>query len=941
MEPSAVGENEQGPSSSDNFNVLFDAPTDSLLMVEKLKDSTSVIESAGTIEKFAEQDFQANGSAETGYDQSSSAEVPTAKDITALPSQEHQYSMNVADYHLGAVIGFGSSAIVYMAKYLPLNTDVAVKMIELDHFERNRIDELRKEIQVMALCKHPNLLGILTSFVQESKLWIVTPFLAGGSCLDIIKCGFKSGFDEAVIATILIQALQALVYLHEHGHIHRDLKCGNLLMAEDGLVQLADFGVSSSLLDDGDRRGVRKTYVGTPCWMAPEVMEITRGYDFKADIWSFGITALELAYGHAPYAKFPPMKVIYLTLSGKPPTLDRKVASHKYSRVFKEMIDCCLQRDPVKRPTAKQLLKHPFFKSAKKPSFLQETVIASVAPVHQRDKSAQLKARGLRSSLSPAHPEGFVAAGNNPLNDNPDALDGINDDTSESWDFSIDNGNNANDVDIDPSLMNTIDEEDEDYMPPFAEKDGLGDGETHHAALSSPLSDRPITPVLSPSSQDDSSAASFPGLQKNRTSRFIVDKSQIQSMDSAESGNSVSYDNVPPTYAEEQRPGSTDQEPFAVAESIESSMAEVSSTTSNSSDTQTHAQASHPAEVKKGRFSVVESVNGDGSNPDPSPTGNTDLSVGESEAISTSKPDLMDEEKRSRFEVTTNEISQNSSADLIAGTGSSLDVGNSAVAASSAPHLPCNYYYSSSNPALQPLHYAHYHQTPHYPPAPLNQLHLSRPAHATYNPYAGYVSHYPNPMIPHPHVMHIHPQQAHITAHGYHHSSPPPPPPAAHHRPLPSLSTFSFMPASVASGPSSTLPMGHSDPIYVAPLHRADSAPVNQFEHLLQMNDYIRAQLVELQANTSAASTASSPVLSNVPPGSHSHHPAYSSISHSTEFPYSSSSPIHIGYGSECPCSQCQKAIVATDLGSLLSELEAIRRENEQLKSQIHGKKEE
>jgi serine/threonine protein kinase len=108
------------------------------------------------------------------------------------------------------------------------------------------------------------------------------------------------------------------------------------------------------------------------------------GYNYKADIWSFGITALELANGQAPYAKFPPMKVLMLTLQNSPPTLDRDKTLHKYTRQFKDMIDSCLQKDPARRPTAEKLLAHPFFKCAKKPSYLVSTILNGLTPVVNR-----------------------------------------------------------------------------------------------------------------------------------------------------------------------------------------------------------------------------------------------------------------------------------------------------------------------------------------------------------------------------------------------------------------------------------------------------------------------------------------------------------------------------------------------------------------------------
>ncbi|GAB5587336.1 hypothetical protein Unana1_02236 [Umbelopsis nana] len=290
---------------------------------------------------------------------------------------------NIDDFDIKSPIGYGSSAVVYGAVYKPLNKRIAIKMIDLDLFERNQIDELRRETALMALSKHPNVLRVYGSFVQGSKLYIVTPYLFGGSCLDIMKTGYPDGLDEISIATILKQALEGLVYLHKNGHIHRDVKAGNLLMDEDGTVLLADFGVSSSLVETGERGGVRKTFVGTPCWMAPEVMD-QAGYDYKADIWSFGITAIELATGHAPFAKYPPLKVLMMTLSNDPPTLVRENTKHKYSKSFKDMIDLCLNKDPAKRPTAEKLLQHLFFKQAKKKDYLAKTLLATLPALELR-----------------------------------------------------------------------------------------------------------------------------------------------------------------------------------------------------------------------------------------------------------------------------------------------------------------------------------------------------------------------------------------------------------------------------------------------------------------------------------------------------------------------------------------------------------------------------
>ncbi|SCV02879.1 LANO_0G00804g1_1 [Lachancea nothofagi CBS 11611] len=254
-------------------------------------------------------------------------------------------------YDIKECVGKGSFGDVYRAVDKQSGNVVAIKIINLEETQDD-IDILAQEIYFLSELKAPFITNYIQTFVEDVSMWIVMEFCGGGSCADLLKHLPEHKFPEHKVAYIIREVLCGLEYLHSQKKIHRDIKAANILVTNDGEVKLGDFGVSGQIMATLKRT----TFVGTPYWMAPEIIaRRDNGYDEKADIWSLGITVIELLTGQPPYAKHDPMKVLLNIPLRKPPKLQGRFTSPA-----RDFIALCLTKDPQSRPDAAELLSHKF-----------------------------------------------------------------------------------------------------------------------------------------------------------------------------------------------------------------------------------------------------------------------------------------------------------------------------------------------------------------------------------------------------------------------------------------------------------------------------------------------------------------------------------------------------------------------------------------------------
>eukprot|EP00045_Choanoeca_perplexa_P007163 m.63225 g.63225 ORF g.63225 m.63225 type:complete len:296 (+) comp13960_c0_seq1:186-1073(+) len=261
----------------------------------------------------------------------------------------------IALWQIQSDLGAGTYGKVHLVRHRQTGQEAAAKIATIAN--NAQLQDFAVEIDILTGCRHDNITNFVDGYYNNNDLWIIIELCDGGSLSGVLD-KTSAGLEEDPIAIIAGQMLLALAFLHECNVIHRDINCSNTLITNHGTVKLADFGVSALMKNSSQRRS---TFVGSPHWMAPEVVACenapTNTYHLSADIWSFGITMIELAQKQPPYHDLHPIKVLFKIASAAPPTLD---PSRGFSDDMNSFLATCLMKDATARAKAPQLQEHAF-----------------------------------------------------------------------------------------------------------------------------------------------------------------------------------------------------------------------------------------------------------------------------------------------------------------------------------------------------------------------------------------------------------------------------------------------------------------------------------------------------------------------------------------------------------------------------------------------------